>query len=438
MVALAMGLAASTGGNRRALLWNLPAVVFQLLAALRRNWPFALRAWALIAPLVLAAAVAYVRLGFKSNAGLIAAGAVVLTGLLFDRRTMALVLGALSIVPVGVGIAMVSGRLVADDLVDTSSYRALPWVRTTFVAVMTWIVLGLVITFVVQRIEGELSRTKRALAELQAEAARRMRAEAEQRAAEEAALQAQKIELVGRLAAGVAHDFNNLLGVVAGWTELGLGATSSDDDRQQARGALESTVQQGRALTRQLLALSRRDARSLSRLALERTVGQGVQTLSRIMPAGVKLTFEQGTPADVEADETELQQVLFNLVLNARDALPDRGGKIQVKTSLTSLNAVLDTATSELSPGRYATLSVSDNGCGIAPAVRERIFELFFTTKPLGCGTGLGLATVLRIAKESGGAIAVESRVGEDAGSTFTLYLPLASAAARARVSANA
>jgi two-component system, cell cycle sensor histidine kinase and response regulator CckA len=191
-----------------------------------------------------------------------------------------------------------------------------------------------------------------------------------------------------------------------------------------------------------LLALSRRDARVVTRFGLERAARSGVQTLTRVLPAGVALSFEASEAVEVDADETELQQVLFNLVLNARDALPQNGGKIQVNTGAVSLPSALDVVGGSLPPGRYAALRVQDNGCGIDPAIRERIFELFFTTKAVGLGTGLGLATVLRIASESSGGITVDSSFGADAGAgpgprdtrqrpsgaTFTLYLPVAKA----------
>ena len=337
---------------------------------------------------------------------------------------MVVLLACLLVGQVTIAVAMISGNLAIDEVVDLATTHPLPWVRTTFVAFSTWMLLGLATTFVVQRIEGELQRTRQALTDLREEQARRIKAEAERRIAEDAALQAQKMELVGRLAAGVAHDFNNLLGVVSGWTELSLDDTASRSDRAQGREALDAAVQQGRALTRQLLALARRDSRVVGRVRLERPMKGGVGTLSRVLPLGVQLTFQQGESVDVDADETELQQVLFNLVLNARDAMPEGGGKIEVSTGIVTLDAPLEAIGGSIAAGRWARVSVKDSGSGIDPAIRGRICELFFTTKPIGLGTGLGLATVLRIAQTSGGGLTLDSAPGQ--GATFSVYLPIA------------
>jgi signal transduction histidine kinase len=422
VAAVIMGIIGSHGSNRflfAALIG--PLVVVQVLAALSKRWPYKLRAMILIAPLLVATVLVYFLLGFLGNASVIGACAVVLTGLLFGRREMGLLLVVMGLSPVVAGVGMVSGWLVPNDGVDLSTSHALPWLRTTFVAFSTWTLLGLAITFVVQRIEGELKRTRDALADLREEEARRLKAEAERRVAEDAALQAQKMELVGRLAAGVAHDFNNLLGVVGGWAELSLESAASRSDRDQAREAIAGSIQQGKALTRQLLALARRDARTVSRVCLERPIRAGVTTLSRVLPASIKLSFEQRRSVHVEADEAELHQVLFNLVLNARDAMPE-GGTIAVTTDLVALGAPLSAVGGEIAAGQWAKLTVEDSGSGIEPALQAKIFELFFTTKPIGLGTGLGLATVLRIARTSGGGVTLESSPGR--GSCFSIYLP--------------
>jgi signal transduction histidine kinase len=233
------------------------------------------------------------------------------------------------------------------------------------------------------------------------------------------------MELVGKLAAGIAHDFNNLLGVVAGWTELGVDEHATAEDRAQAREELLGAVQHGKALTRQLLALARRDARVVNRVHLGQVAGQGIRVLRRVVPPNVQLSFRETESVQVDADETEMQQVLFNLVLNARDAIPSGNGQIEVTTGVTTLETPLQVIGGTLPSGPWALLRVKDSGTGIDAAIRERIFELFFTTKPVGLGTGLGLATVLRIAQLSGGGIALESTPSR--GSTFTLYLPRAS-----------
>jgi signal transduction histidine kinase len=424
VVGTAVAISATHAEQSRLLLCSiLPVVALNLAAIFNRKWPYQLRAAILIAPLVWGACLGYYLAGFKGNASLVAACAVALTGLLFGRRVMFLVLGALALVVITTSISMVSGALSVDEL-DVSTRDVLPWVRTTLVACVAWALLGTTILFVVERVEGSLASSNRALVELREEEARRREAEAARSAAEESALEAQKMELVGKLAAGVAHDFNNLLSVVAAWTDLGLDARSTIDERTQAREELLGSVQHGKALTRQLLALARRDARVVSRVRLEQVAGQGMRALRRVVPPSVQLSFRETESVEVDADEAEMQQVLFNLVLNARDAMPTGQGQIEVTTGVTTLETPCPVVGGTLPSGPWASLRVSDSGTGIDAAIRERIFELFFTTKPVGLGTGLGLATVLRIAQLSGGGIALDSTPSR--GSTFTLYLPCA------------
>ncbi|HXK16825.1 MAG TPA: ATP-binding protein [Polyangiaceae bacterium] len=422
--AILMALLNSQSGNRWWLGLLLPCIPLQIAAALNRTWSVRTRAAILILPLVLAVYITYLRVGFHGNSSLVAAAAVVLTGLFFGRRSMGILIGVLLLAPLLAAVGMTTGRLTTDAAIDVALDRVQPWIRTTFVSLSIWIVLGLAVTFVVQSIEGALSATRDALRNLRREEQRREQAERERLEAQEAALQAQKMEIVGRLAASVAHDMNNLLGVVAGWTGLMADETAGADERLEARGALDAVVQQGSALTRQLLALARRDSRVVSRVALEAAAASAVSALKRVLPLNVNLTFRQLTTASVNADATEIQQILFNLILNARDAMPD-GGSIQVTTGVETFEAPFAVVGGTLAAGQWAALRVKDSGCGIEPAVRERIFELFFTTKEVGAGTGLGLATVLRIANASGGGVALDTTPGQ--GSTFTLYVPSAS-----------
>jgi signal transduction histidine kinase len=214
-----------------------------------------------------------------------------------------------------------------------------------------------------------------------------------------------------------------LLGVVGNWAELLMLDAGNGPEHREARDAVDTALQQGRALTRQLMSLARQDQRSVKRLQLGTCAKSGVTTLSRVLPPGVSLRFSEDSPATVDADETELQQVLFNLVLNARDAMPS-GGKIEVATSVETTSDPVEVVGGSLPSGRWAVLRVADSGPGIPTELRDRIFELFFTTKPVGEGTGLGLATVLRIAQKSGGGVALDSVPGE--GARFSVYLPCA------------
>jgi signal transduction histidine kinase len=419
--ALTMALWTSHGRNRVVMSLLLPVVPLQLAAIFARNWSFHLRAWLLIGPLLFASYVTYGLVGFVGNASLIAASAIVFAALLFDRRHMTLVLGLALAAPLLAAAGMLSGRLHPTENMDFALTMPRAWVRTTFVSLAVWAMVGLAVTFVVQRVEASLTRAKRALEELRAEQARREQAERERQLAQEAVLQAQKMELVGRLAAGVAHDFNNVLGVVGNWAELLILEQPPSPERDEAQEAVDSAMQQGRALTRRLLTLARRDKRSPARVQLPQSVGSSVNALRRVMPSGVTLSFEAPAEANVHADETELQQVVFNLILNARDAVSERG-TIQVFANAVERKDEFEVVGGTLAPGRWAVLQVKDSGSGIAPELRERVFELFFTTKPVGSGTGLGLATVLRIAQLSGGGVAFEAP--SEGGACFTVYLP--------------
>ena len=419
--AVVMAIWMSQGRNRIVMCTLLPIVPLQLAAVFARGWSFNLRAWALIGPLLFAAYMTYGLAGFNGNGSLIAVSSIVFASLLFDRRRMVVVLVVALAAPLLSGAAMLSGHLRPAEALDFALTTPRAWIRSTFVSLSMWTMVGLAVTFVVQRVESSLAKTNRALLDLRAEQLRREEAERERQLAQEAALQTQKMELVGRLAAGVAHDFNNVLGVVGSWADLLLLDLPPSAQHQEAREAVDSAMQQGRALTRRLLALARRDERSPCRLQLEDAVNTSVLTLRRVMPSGVALSFEALGAVKVDADETELQQVVFNLVLNARDAIAERG-TIRVSTGKQELFEELPVVGGTLAAGRWAVLRVKDSGSGIDPALRERIFELFFTTKPVGTGTGLGLATVLRIAQVSGGGVVLEAP--PEGGTCFTLYLP--------------
>ena len=237
--------------------------------------------------------------------------------------------------------------------------------------------------------------------------------------------QAQKMESIGRLAGGIAHDFNNLLTAISGYAELILmdfdaGAVPSRDSAEQiARAA-------GRAasLTAQLLAFSRKQVLRPQVIDLNVVVGGMATMVARMLGEDVILTTEldPGT-ASTLADPTQVEQVVLNLALNARDAMPD-GGSLVIRTAPFELGEHDERPHPDLEPGSYVTLSVCDTGVGIEPELIETVFEPFFTTKAVGEGTGLGLATVHGIVSQSGGVIWVESTPGE--GTTFTVCLPLA------------
>ncbi len=238
-------------------------------------------------------------------------------------------------------------------------------------------------------------------------------------------LQAQKMETVGHLAGGIAHDFNNLIAVIAGNAELVRAELPPGDPQQVALGEIEDAAHRGRVLTRQLLAFSRQQAIVPEELELDAVVGEIAPMLRRLIGAGIELRSEPHDPGSsvgrVRADRAGLGQVLMNLAVNARDAMPG-GGTLTITTREEVFGDADAGRPAALAPGRYEALSVTDTGSGMDAATQERIFEPFFTTKGPDGGTGLGLPTVLRIAHQSGGTITIESEPGH--GSTFTLYLP--------------
>jgi two-component system, cell cycle sensor histidine kinase and response regulator CckA len=236
--------------------------------------------------------------------------------------------------------------------------------------------------------------------------------------------QAQKMEAIGRMAGGVAHDFNNILSVIRGFSDLAQkqldGADAAVDDWLQQ---VTRAADQGTALTRQLLSISRREPIETEVLQLNAVVAEMDALLRRVLGEDLRLVTVFGaSPGAVEANRGQLEQVIMNLAVNARDAMPG-GGKLTIETA----DTVLDEEAAGrlgLSPGAYVALRVSDTGCGMDADVRTRIFEPFFTTKGAGRGTGLGLSTVYGIVSQNGGHIGVHSAPG--AGSTFMIHLPAA------------
>ena len=239
----------------------------------------------------------------------------------------------------------------------------------------------------------------------------------EQRQLEEQLRQSQKLEAIGRLAGGVAHDFNNMLTAIGGYTALALEHAQSGSALHGDLEEIRKATDRAALLTRQLLAFSRKQVLMPELLNLNGVVLELESMLRPLIGEDVELTT-QLDPAlgPIEADPGQLHQVVMNLVVNARDAMPD-GGAITIVTA----NAEIGENEDAIEPGRYVTLTVRDNGQGIDEATLRQIFEPFFTTKDAGKGTGLGLATVYGIVKQSGGYVAVDSEVG--VGSAFTIYL---------------
>jgi len=246
-----------------------------------------------------------------------------------------------------------------------------------------------------------------------------VRAEKRQQELEEQLRAARKLEAIGQLAGGVAHDFNNLLTVVLGNVQL-LRMTRLDGDQQESLTSIEAAAERAATITRQLLAIGRRQPSRPLSLSLNESVRQLSSLLRRMVPEHVSLSTQLGDDVpNIVADPGQLDQVLLNLVANARDAMPD-GGALSIETSTTTLHHPEQLP--PLAPGRYATLRVKDSGHGMSVETQERVFEPFFTTKSPALGTGLGLATVYGIVKQHGGHIVVESEPGQ--GSSFSLFFP--------------
>jgi PAS domain S-box-containing protein len=250
----------------------------------------------------------------------------------------------------------------------------------------------------------------------------------ERKGLEEKFRQSQKMEAIGRLAGGVAHDFNNLLTIIASYSEILLSHTDANATVRDAAKAIAEAGRRASALTRQLLGFSRQVMLQPQVLDLNAVVAETGEMLGRLIGADVEfVTLRAPNLGRVKVDRTQLDQVLMNLAVNARDAMPS-GGKLVIETANVRIENDRTQRHFECAPGNYVMLAISDTGFGMTPEVLAHIFEPFFTTKEVGKGTGLGLAMVFGIVQQSGGCIHVESEPGR--GSTFRIYLPVAGEAA--------
>jgi two-component system cell cycle sensor histidine kinase/response regulator CckA len=234
--------------------------------------------------------------------------------------------------------------------------------------------------------------------------------------------QAQKMEAVGQLAAGVAHDFNNILTVIQGHSSMLLAAKEAESADWKSLQTISKAAERAAKLVRQLLTFSRKQFVNMKPMNIGITLSTISEILPRVLPENIEMSIQvaDGLSA-IKADAGMMEQLLMNLAVNARDAMPN-GGRITFTAEMTEVSPAAAANNQDARPGRFVCLSVADTGCGMAPDVLSRIFEPFFTTKPVGKGTGLGLATVYGIAKQHEGWTEVESQPGQ--GSTFRIFMP--------------
>jgi signal transduction histidine kinase/ActR/RegA family two-component response regulator len=249
-------------------------------------------------------------------------------------------------------------------------------------------------------------------------------AAAEMLSLQEQLRQSQKMEAVGRLAGGIAHDFNNLLTVISGYSQLSLTTLQEKDPLRENITEIQRATERAASLTRQLLAFSRRQILDMRLIDLNLVVQDLDKMLRRVIGEDIELaTLLDKNLWTVKSDPSQIEQVILNLAVNARDAMP-KGGRLTIETSNVHLDQEHASAPVSVKPGPCVRLSIMDTGVGMSLEVMERAFEPFFTTKEKGRGTGLGLSTVYGIVKQSGGDVWVHSEVGR--GTTFEMFFPKA------------
>lgn len=247
---------------------------------------------------------------------------------------------------------------------------------------------------------------------------------AERKQLQEQLIQAQKMEAVGQLAGGVAHDFNNILTAIAGYADLLASEFAENSPQLEDVEEIRRAARQAAALTRQLLSFSRKQVLTPRVVDVNGVVGNLDKMLRSLITENIELKthLADGLHA-TRVDPNQLEQIIMNLAINARDAMPPPGaGALTIKTGNVTLDADYAARHVSVSPGDYVMLAVSDTGCGMSEEIKARLFEPFFTTKPEGRGTGLGLSTVYGIVSQSGGNIWLDSEPGR--GTTFKIYLP--------------
>jgi signal transduction histidine kinase len=399
--------------------WTSPIALGYLLvlaATFRRTLPYRLRALFLLYALAVVAGLGFVRVGLQVGPSVGSALVVVLAGLLLGRGALLIAYAVMTSTLLGVGAAhsRLGAVWVAENASDPAHFGN--WVRGAFAFGLFGGVLAVAVMYVVSRIERTLLARTVALEELSAAQRQREQAEQALALANQQILQMQKLEALGRLSGGVAHDFNNALVVIMGWTDIMREQLSDPRDLKKALDEIGAAAQSAARLTQQLLSFGRKAMHLPESVSLVDLVERFSETLSRLMPDNVRVhcDFGQQVPPAL-VDPGQMHQVLVNLCLNARDAMPT-GGELTLGVHAKHV------ARGAVQPaGRWVELSVRDSGVGMDAHTLENAFEPFFSTKGEQ-GNGLGLASVYGIVQQSGGHVSVQSRPGQ--GSTFTLLLP--------------
>jgi PAS domain S-box-containing protein len=286
---------------------------------------------------------------------------------------------------------------------------------------------------VTEQVQGEelLRQTAQALEHRVRERTAALEAEMERRAGVEAALrQSQKMEAVGQLTGGIAHDFNNMLTGVIGALDMvkRKRASGRDADTDRYLDTALTSAHRAAGLTHRLLAFSRRQSLDPHALDVNGLVASLQDLIQRTVTEQISVGVDLGAAEAAVADANQLESAILNLAINARDAMPE-GGRLTISTSVADLDA--DMAAEDARPGRYVVVAVADTGVGMPAEVLDKVFDPFFTTKPIGQGTGLGLSMVYGFARQSGGSVRIQSRVGE--GTSVKIYLPVADGVAEAK-----
>lgn len=347
--------------------------------------------------------------------------------------------GAHGRVPVGEGeigrIAAERAPHVTNDVEHDPLFRDPAWARreglTAFAGHPLLVggeLVGVLAIFAREPLSHAAAKGLGAVADAIAVGVRRKTVETAQGALETQLRQAQKMDAIGRLAGGIAHDFDNLLTAIAGYCDLLLMRLEEGNRARQDIEEIRKAAFRAASLTRQLLAFSRKQTLEPTALELNEIVRNMEKLLRRLIGEDVELAARLDPALGImKSDAGQVEQIIMNLAVNARDAMP-HGGKLTIETANVEVDDEYASKHAEVRPGSYVMLAVSDNGSGMTAEVQSHLFEPFFTTKDPGKGTGLGLATVYGIAKQSGGHVTVYSEPGH--GSTFKVYFPLAQEAA--------